>query len=280
MRRISTGQVGDTLLGKLVVEDQTLKPLESSDILLLQGSRVDVDVDLAIIGDNSLRIYEGANSSNYVSINSPSLSGNVNFTLPSADGSTGTVLSTDGSGNLSFQDVAVSITNQTADTASYFPLMTTSTSGLVNDISVSNSKLSFQPSSGTLTVSALSSSNVNIDGGNIDGTVIGANNAATGTFTSITETSSIIYKQQIEPIDHALDLINQLQGVTYYRKDNLSTKEAGLIAEEVSDIVPELVKYKHGKPDGINYTKITAYLIESIKTLTQELNKLQNKNYG
>ena len=49
------------------------------------------------------RIY---NSNNYVELVSPSLSGNVTLTLPSNDGDTNQVLSTDGSGNLSFISVS------------------------------------------------------------------------------------------------------------------------------------------------------------------------------
>jgi len=44
-----------------------------------------------------------ADSSNYVDLQSPTtLSGNIAFTLPSADGTSGQVIQTDGSGNLSF----------------------------------------------------------------------------------------------------------------------------------------------------------------------------------
>ena len=43
------------------------------------------------------------NGSNYVALKSPdTLSANITFTLPTADGSSGQVIKTDGSGNLSF----------------------------------------------------------------------------------------------------------------------------------------------------------------------------------
>lgn len=47
------------------------------------------------VNGTNLRVYNGAN---YVQLAAPALSGNVNFKLPSADGTTGQVLSTDGSG--------------------------------------------------------------------------------------------------------------------------------------------------------------------------------------
>lgn len=93
----------------------------------------------------------------------------------------------------------------------------------------------------------------------------------------ITETSSIVFKENVMPIENALDTILQLVGVTYDRKDN-NKHEAGLIAEEVYKHAPELVSLdEHGKPYGIQYTKLGAYLIESIKSLKDEIDKLKGK---
>jgi len=206
MRRISTGQVGDTILGTLVTEDNTVRPLATTDSLSLTGNTVEVDVAFEITGGNSLRVYSG---SNYVDVNAPGLSSNVNFTLPDSTGSTGDVLRSDGAGNLSFVDVAFDVNNQTADTAAYYPLMSTSSSGEITGVSTSTSKLSFQPSSGTLSVD-----NVDIDGGNIDGTTIGSNIPAAGTFTSITETSSLIYKEDVQPIHNAIDIVSRHRDVS------------------------------------------------------------------
>jgi hypothetical protein len=67
----------------------------------------------------------------------------------------------------------------------------------------------------------------------------------------------------------------QLAGVTYDRKDN-NEHEAGLIAEQVYKIIPDLVSLDaDGKPHGIKYTKLTAYLLEAIKSLNKEINDLK-----
>jgi hypothetical protein len=96
-----------------------------------------------------------------------------------------------------------------------------------------------------------------------------------GTFT---ETSSIVYKENVQPITGALALVNQLQGVTYDRKNGSSYNEAGLIAEAVNAIIPNLVKKNdNGDPEGINYTKLTAYLIEAVKELTARVDRLTKK---
>ena len=66
----------------------------------------------------TLQLFEASNNgTNYVALRSPtSLSSNVTFTLPSADGSANQVLKTDGSGNLSFvSESAATTINNNAD---------------------------------------------------------------------------------------------------------------------------------------------------------------------
>lgn len=93
----------------------------------------------------------------------------------------------------------------------------------------------------------------------------------------LVETSSIAFKENVNPIIGALDAILKLTGVTYDRKD-IKKHEAGLIAEDVFKHAPDLVAVdENGKPYGIHYTKISAYLIECIKTLQAEINELKGK---
>jgi len=63
----------------------------------------DLSITKGTFSSAANRIY---NSNNYVELVSPSLSGNVTLTLPNNDGDTNQVLSTDGSGNLSFISVS------------------------------------------------------------------------------------------------------------------------------------------------------------------------------
>jgi hypothetical protein len=52
--------------------------------------------------------------------------------------------------------------------------------------------------------------------------------------------------------------------------------EAGLIAEEVEKILPSMVaRDENGNPNGVKYSKLTAYLIEAIKTLKTEIENLK-----
>jgi len=76
-----------------------------------------------------------------------------------------------------------------------------------------------------------------------------------------------------------------LRPVTYVKIGGAGTTEIGLIAEEVAEIYPELIKYDDkGQVDGINYTRITPILIktiqeqqELIKKLTERIENLENR---
>lgn len=106
----------------------------------------------------------------------------------------------------------------------------------------------------------------------------GANILGTLTAVSVTETSSITLKENLNPISNALDIILQLKGYTYDRKDGTAQGEAGLIAEEVNDILPNIIGYDtEGNPHSINYSKLTVYLIEAVKTLKTELDSLKSQ---
>jgi len=96
------------------------------------------------------------------------------------------------------------------------------------------------------------------------------------TATSIVETSSITLKENLNPITDVMGVISQLQGYTYDRKDGSRKNEPGLIAEDVDKVLPNIVSYdQHGQPMGINYTKLSVYLLEAIKSLKEEIFQLK-----
>ncbi len=98
------------------------------------------------------------------------------------------------------------------------------------------------------------------------------------TASNFVETSTIAVKENVNPILDALDSIMQLSGVIYDRKDKTSINEPGLIAEEVNKVLPNLVtKDTDGKPYGIQYTKLVAYLIEAVKDQQAQINELKKK---
>ena len=63
-----------------------------------------------------------------------------------------------------------------------------------------------------------------------------------------------------------------------YNKIDQNKLEAGLIAEHVANVAPTLVSYdENGNPIGVYYTKLTAYLVEAVKQLEEQIKKLENK---
>ena len=102
------------------------------------------------------------------------------------------------------------------------------------------------------------------------------------TFNSVTAgsfnaTSSVVYKTNISPIEGAIQLIKNLNGVVYDRKDGRKFREVGVIAEEVAALVPSVVGFKDGRPDSVDYSRFTPILIEAMKELLNRIEKLENK---
>ena len=95
---------------------------------------------------------------------------------------------------------------------------------------------------------------------------------------TLTELSTIAIKENVNPITNALDAVMKLVGVTYDRRDGSHNNEAGLIAEEVDKILPNIVSHRQdGSAEGVQYTKLTAYLIEAVKALKAEIDELKGK---
>jgi hypothetical protein len=101
-----------------------------------------------------------------------------------------------------------------------------------------------------------------------------------GTLTvnsTITENSSLRYKENVETIKYGLDEILKMRGVSYTKKDTQS-HEIGVIAEEVNELVPEVViKSEEGEVESVAYGRLTAVLIEAVKELQAQINELKAK---
>ena len=96
--------------------------------------------------------------------------------------------------------------------------------------------------------------------------------------------SDIRYKKNITPLNNSLEKILQLQGVEFeWRKEDFPDisfkdgKEIGLIGQEVKDIVPELVHVDEKGYIDMCYAKITPLLIEAVKELKAENEKLEER---
>ena len=81
--------------------------------------------------------------------------------------------------------------------------------------------------------------------------------------------SSIELKENVVPIEDALDKVTKLEGVTFdWRQTNC--QDGGVIAEQVEEILPEAVVMVNGVK-CIKPMMIIGYLIEAVKELSGRL---------
>jgi hypothetical protein len=74
-------------------------------------------------------------------------------------------------------------------------------------------------------------------------------------------------KKNIEPITNALEKVLQLQGVTFNKLDDDNRRHAGIIAQEVEKVLPEVVYTDEFGMKSVAYGNMIGLLIEAIKEL-------------
>ena len=123
---------------------------------------------------------------------------------------------------------------------------------------------------------------------NASGTnVFNCDSSGNGTFSAnVTAYSDFRIKEDIKTIDNALDKVCKLRGVEYTRKET-KAREIGVIAQEVKEIVPELVNIENTKSDinsegledlhTMKYQNTVGLLIEAIKELEKKVKDLEDK---
>ena len=88
-------------------------------------------------------------------------------------------------------------------------------------------------------------------------------------------------KENIKPIESALDKVSKLQGVTFDWKESdsiLNIKEdIGFIAQDVQKVIPELVRENDNGMLSMRHQGIAPILLEAIKELKAEIEGLKNK---
>ena len=78
-----------------------------------------------------------------------------------------------------------------------------------------------------------------------------------------TSTSARRFKEAIQPMDKASEVILALKPVTFhYKSDKTNTPQFGLIAEEVADVDPDLVvRDDNGEIYTVRYDQVNAMLL-------------------
>ena len=140
---------------------------------------------------------------------------------------------------------SISITDDTSNTGTYYPLLGTVTTGTLSTANTSSTKLYYQPSTGILNAT---------------------------TFNSLSDESR---KTDINIIPNSLNIVENLNGVTFKWIEN-GLPSAGLIAQDVEKYLPQLISDgENGKT--LNYDGVIGVLVEAIKELSQRVKYLEGK---
>ena len=117
----------------------------------------------------------------------------------------------------------------------------------------------------------------NDGGSSITALTLDMSAAGAATFNdNVTAYSDERLKDNIETLTDGLAKVEQLRGVTYTRDDK---ENIGVIAQEIEKILPEIVLTADDEmgTKSVDYSRITAVLIEAVKELSAKVKELENK---
>jgi WD40 repeat protein len=103
--------------------------------------------------------------------------------------------------------------------------------------------------------------------------------------TCVPVPSSQRWKTKIRPLTRALEQIERLRGVrfewTAAAPAGLVGPDLGLIAEEVATVIPEAVAFDdNGAAIGVDYNRLTALLVEAVKSQQEQIADLRRELQG
>lgn len=136
------------------------------------------------------------------------------------------------------------IGNETASASTFYPVFTTTTSGTMSSANVTTTKLTFIPSTGTLSATIYNS------------------------------TSDVKLKENIHSFD-GIELLNQINPVSFTWKDSQS-KSYGVIAQELEEVLPELVDTNVDGMKSVSYIPMIAMLIDVVKKQQKEIEEIKS----
>ena len=142
---------------------------------------------------------------------------------------------------------SITVSDDTTTNATRYPVFEDVTSGTSATIGVSSTRLTFNPSTGTLSATI---------------------------FTSLSDQTQ---KENVRPIENALEIVKQIEGVRYDWIDGHNTGSVGVIAQEIEKVLPEVVTTNDRGLKTVSYGNIVAVLIEAIKEQQVRIEELERK---
>jgi hypothetical protein len=101
--------------------------------------------------------------------------------------------------------------------------------------------------------------------------------------------SDITFKENINIIPNPMDMVSKINGVYFdWKKDFLDSrggednyfnrkKDVGVIAQEIEQVLPEIVGTRPDGTKAIKYDRLTCLLIECVKNLQNQINSLKKE---
>jgi hypothetical protein len=112
----------------------------------------------------------------------------------------------------------------------------------------------------------------------------GGDIVASSDITAYGSPSDISLKENIKPLNNSLSKILKLQGVTFDWKEDSETRQytnlkedIGFIAQQVQEIIPELVRQNNNGLLSLRDRGLTALLVEAIKEQQAQIEELKAK---
>jgi hypothetical protein len=94
------------------------------------------------------------------------------------------------------------------------------------------------------------------------------------TADEVIDRSDVRLKTDISPIRNALEIVKDLEGVVYTRKDS-GKRETGVIAQDVEEVFPFVVSENSDGYLGVAYGRMVGLLIEAVKDLSEQVEELK-----
>lgn len=198
-------------------------------------------------------------------------SGNVTMTGPLI--LSGDPANANGAATKNYVDANFMGRNGNQTMGGYLTLFADPTSGLhaatkqyVDNYSVAKTGGSF---SGAVTIPTLT-----ISGSSVTATGATISCFALVASSDITLSSDFRIKEDICTIENAVDITKQLRGVSYVRKDT-GKLGIGVVAQEVEQVLPQLVATDANGMKSVAYANMVGILIEAVKELSARVAELE-----
>lgn len=145
-----------------------------------------------------------------------------------------------GSRGYTGSSATIFVENDVSSNTTQYVTFSNQTTGAVSNFGVSDTKLYYNPSTGSLNA------------------------------TEFNTLSDATLKENVAPISNSFELLDMINTVEFNWKDN-GQKSYGVLAQQLEKIMPELVKTNENGIKSVSYIPLIAILIDTVKQLKKQI---------